>query len=108
MDNRDWTTIFQANKELGLAFDEHDLFYYKDLFLNKLKRNPTDVELFDLAQSDSEHSRHWFFRGKLFVDGEERKVSSTIDVLGCSKAIIISKAEIGRGSCKCRAIVRIQ
>ncbi|KJH46469.1 putative phosphoribosylformylglycinamidine synthase [Dictyocaulus viviparus] len=64
-----------ANEELGLAFDEGDLRYYKDLFINKLKRNPTDVELFDLAQSDSEHSRHWFFRGCLFVDGKERKES---------------------------------
>ncbi|KAJ8298146.1 hypothetical protein KUTeg_024677 [Tegillarca granosa] len=25
----------------------------------------------DLAQSNSEHSRHWFFRGRLIVDGEE-------------------------------------
>ncbi|KHJ80314.1 hypothetical protein OESDEN_20012 [Oesophagostomum dentatum] len=68
------SNLDKANKELGLAFDDHDLAYYKDLFLNKLKRNPTDVELFDLAQSDSEHSRHWFFRGKLNVDGKERKV----------------------------------
>ncbi|CAJ0598234.1 unnamed protein product [Cylicocyclus nassatus] len=71
----DPANLDKANKELGLAFDEHDLFYYKDLFLNKLNRNPTDVELFDLAQSDSEHSRHWFFRGNLLVDGEERKES---------------------------------
>lgn len=33
-----------------------------DLFVNKLKRDPTSVELFDLAQSNSEHSRHWFFK----------------------------------------------
>uniref|UniRef100_A0A0K0DQI0 FGAR-AT_linker domain-containing protein n=1 Tax=Angiostrongylus cantonensis TaxID=6313 RepID=A0A0K0DQI0_ANGCA len=65
----------KANEELGLAFDESDICYYKDLFLNKLNRNPTDVELFDLAQSNSEHSRHWFFRGRLYVDGEERKVN---------------------------------
>jgi phosphoribosylformylglycinamidine synthase len=28
------------------------------------------VELFDIAQSNSEHSRHWFFNGKLEIDGE--------------------------------------
>uniref|UniRef100_A0A1I7XAG5 FGAR-AT_linker domain-containing protein n=1 Tax=Heterorhabditis bacteriophora TaxID=37862 RepID=A0A1I7XAG5_HETBA len=67
--------IGDANKELGLALDKTDLNYYEDLFINKLKRNPTDVELFDLAQSDSEHSRHWFFRGQLIVDGNERKDS---------------------------------
>lgn len=33
-----------------------------DMFVNKLKRDPTSVELFDLAQSNSEHSRHWFFK----------------------------------------------
>ncbi|KIH50878.1 hypothetical protein ANCDUO_19040 [Ancylostoma duodenale] len=70
----DPTNLDKANEELGLAFDKYDMLYYKDLFLNKLKRNPTDVELFDLAQCDSEHSRHWFFRGRLFVDGKERKV----------------------------------
>lgn len=35
-----------------------------------LKRDPTTVELFDCAQSNSEHSRHWFFRGRMIIDGE--------------------------------------
>ncbi|KTG05488.1 hypothetical protein cypCar_00020974 [Cyprinus carpio] len=50
----------KANDELGLAFDSWDLDYYTELF-QKVKRNPTSVECFDLAQSNSEHSRHWFF-----------------------------------------------
>jgi len=29
------------------------------------------VECFDLAQSNSEHFRHWFFRGQLYVDGSK-------------------------------------
>ena len=29
------------------------------------------MECFDLSQSNSEHSRHWFFRGRLIVDGSE-------------------------------------
>lgn len=41
--------------------------FYMDLFVNKLKRDPTSVELFDLAQSNSEHSRHWFFKVKCIV-----------------------------------------
>ena len=45
--------------ELGFGFDEADLDYYTDIFVNKLKRDPTDVELFDIGQSNSEHSRHW-------------------------------------------------
>ena len=61
----------EVNKDLGLAFDDWDLDYYTKLFTEKLKRNPTTVECFDLAQSNSEHSRHWFFRGKMVVDGQE-------------------------------------
>ena len=59
------------NRQLGLAFDEWDLHYYTDLFVNRIGRDPTNVECFDIAQSNSEHSRHWFFRGRLVVDGRE-------------------------------------
>ncbi|PHT28799.1 Phosphoribosylformylglycinamidine synthase [Capsicum baccatum] len=55
---------------MGLAFDEQDLKYYTKLFRDDIKRNPTNVELFDIAQSNSEHSRHWFFTGKLVIDGQ--------------------------------------
>ncbi|MGD8699893.1 MAG: phosphoribosylformylglycinamidine synthase [Gemmatimonadales bacterium] len=61
----------RINREMGLAFDEWDLDYYTDLFLDKLGRNPTNVECFDIAQSNSEHSRHWFFKGRLVIDGQE-------------------------------------
>ncbi|XP_034937148.1 phosphoribosylformylglycinamidine synthase [Chelonus insularis] len=63
----------QVSATLGLAFDDWDLDYYTNLFKNVLKRNPTSVECFDLAQSNSEHSRHWFFRGKMIIDGEEQR-----------------------------------
>ncbi|XP_022663775.1 phosphoribosylformylglycinamidine synthase-like [Varroa destructor] len=63
----------QCSKELGLAFDDWDLDYYTNLFKNRLKRNPTTVECFDLAQSNSEHSRHWFFKGDLVIDGKAEK-----------------------------------
>ena len=59
------------NQEMGLGLDAWDLDYYTDLFTKGIKRNPTNVECFDLSQSNSEHSRHWFFRGKLVVDGKE-------------------------------------
>jgi len=60
----------KINHELGLGWDEWDIEFYLKLFKDRLKRNPTDVECFDLAQSNSEHSRHWFFRGTLFIDGK--------------------------------------
>ncbi|GAB2235640.1 hypothetical protein Droror1_Dr00026071 [Drosera rotundifolia] len=58
------------NVKMGLAFDEYDLQYYTRLFKEDIKRNPTTVELFDIAQSNSEHSRHWFFTGKMIIDGQ--------------------------------------
>lgn len=70
----------EISDELGLAFDEADLDYYTNLFKNVLKRNPTSVECFDLAQSNSEHSRHWFFKGRMVVDGEEQE-ESLIDMI---------------------------
>lgn len=65
----------KVNKALGLSFDEWDLEFYTNLFQNVLKRDPTSVELFDCAQSNSEHSRHWFFKGKMVVDGVAQEKS---------------------------------
>lgn len=64
-----------VNMKMGLAFSDWDLDYYTHLFKDTLKRDPTTVELFDCAQSNSEHSRHWFFRGKMIIDGQEQAQS---------------------------------
>jgi phosphoribosylformylglycinamidine synthase len=61
----------KINREMGLGFDEWDIDYYYNLFVRDIGRNPTNVECFDLSQSNSEHSRHWFFRGKLIIDDIE-------------------------------------
>ncbi len=61
----------RINRQMGLGLDEQDIEYYYNLFVNDLRRNPTDVECFDLGQSNSEHSRHWFFKGRLIIDGKE-------------------------------------
>jgi phosphoribosylformylglycinamidine synthase len=61
----------RINRQMGLGLDDWDLDYYTNLFVKDIKRNPTNVECFDLSQSNSEHSRHWFFRGRLIVDGKE-------------------------------------
>lgn len=63
------SALERINRNLGLGLDEWDIDYYYDLFVNDIGRNPTNVECFDLAQSNSEHSRHWFFRGVLIIDG---------------------------------------
>lgn len=63
----------RISEERGLAFDDWDLDFYTKLFRDEMKRDPTDVECFDMAQSNSEHSRHWFFGGRMVIDGEEKK-----------------------------------
>ncbi|XP_074041369.1 phosphoribosylformylglycinamidine synthase [Leptinotarsa decemlineata] len=78
--NKGVEALKEIDRELGLAFDEADLQYYMNLFKNVMKRNPTNVECFDLAQSNSEHSRHWFFKGKMVIDGVEFK-ESLIDMI---------------------------
>ncbi|XP_054707520.1 phosphoribosylformylglycinamidine synthase-like [Uloborus diversus] len=59
----------EINVNMGLAMDDWDLDFYTKMFTEELKKNPTTVECFDLAQSNSEHSRHWFFKGDLIIDG---------------------------------------
>ena len=65
-------TICEVNENMNLAMDQNDLTFYTNLYKYKLKRDPTNVELFDLAQSNSEHSRHWIFNGKLIIDNIEK------------------------------------
>jgi phosphoribosylformylglycinamidine synthase len=71
----------RVNREMGLAFDDWDLDYYTDLFRKTIGRDPTNVECFDIAQSNSEHSRHWFFKGRLVIDGEEIEAKHLIALI---------------------------
>ncbi|MEW6001795.1 MAG: phosphoribosylformylglycinamidine synthase [Nitrospirota bacterium] len=70
----------KINTEMGLGLDDWDIDYYYNLFVNNIGRNPTNVECFDLGQSNSEHSRHWFFRGRMIIDGKEMS-SSLMDLI---------------------------
>ena len=63
----------KINKEMGLGMDNWDENFYYNLFVNDIKRNPTNVECFQLGQANSEHSRHWFFKGILVIDDEKKK-----------------------------------
>lgn len=63
----------EINQKMGLGMDDWDIDYYYDMFVNIIGRNPTSVECFQLGQANSEHSRHWFFKGKLIIDGVEKE-----------------------------------
>ena len=63
-----------ANKNLGLALSPDEIDYLFDNF-NKLKRNPTDVELMMFAQANSEHCRHKIFNADWVIDGRAQDIS---------------------------------
>jgi len=60
----------------GLSFSQQDKQIYYHLFVNVEKRNPTDVELFDLLNSNCEHSRHGWFNAIQIIDGVEKPQSA--------------------------------
>lgn len=55
----------------GIFMDDWDCQLYYDYFVVKHKRNPTIVEIMDLNNANSEHSRHGYFKGKQIINGEE-------------------------------------
>ncbi|MBV5306860.1 MAG: phosphoribosylformylglycinamidine synthase [Desulfobulbaceae bacterium] len=57
----------------GISMDEWDRHFYYDYFVGKHHRNPTIVEIMDLNNANSEHSRHGYFKGKQVIDGVEQK-----------------------------------
>lgn len=56
----------------GISMDDWDRNFYYDYFVKKHDRNPTIVEIMDLNNANSEHSRHGFFRGRQILDGAEQ------------------------------------
>ena len=66
--------LVQANSEMGLALSEDEIEYLVENF-QKLKRNPSDVELMMFAQANSEHCRHKIFNADWVIDGEAQKIS---------------------------------
>lgn len=55
----------------GTSMDEWDRELYYNYFVKRCGRNPSIVEIMDLNNANSEHSRHGFFRGKQVIDGQE-------------------------------------
>lgn len=74
--NKGIDELVRFNRESGLGMDQWDMEFYLNLFVKVLRRDPTNVELFMLGNNNSEHARHWFFKGKLIIDG--REVTNTL------------------------------
>lgn len=58
-------------KILGISMDAFDRQLYYEYFVEKCGRNPTIVEIMDLNNANSEHSRHGYFKGLQVIDGVE-------------------------------------
>jgi phosphoribosylformylglycinamidine synthase len=59
----------------GLSMDDWDRAFYHEYFAKRHRRNPTIVEVMDLNNANSEHSRHGYFRGRIVIDGVEQPES---------------------------------
>jgi phosphoribosylformylglycinamidine synthase len=60
-------SIAAADRELGLSLASDEIDYLVAEF-TRLKRNPTDVELYMFAQANSEHCRHKIFNANWTID----------------------------------------
>ncbi len=103
--------LHAVNRDLGLGLDAWDLDFYHDLFAYKFRRNPTNVECFQLAQANSEHSRHWFFKGKMVIDGEAQPetlleiIKSTLRANPANSVIAFKDNSSGIRGCDVATIV---
>ncbi len=70
----------EFDRAYGCSWDASDLQIIAGIF-RQLDRDPTDVELFQIAQANSEHSRHWVFKGELSVDGVRVPEKHLMDVV---------------------------
>ena len=61
--------LIDADSRLGLALADDEVDYLLDSF-ERLRRNPSDVELMMFAQANSEHCRHKIFNASWTIDGK--------------------------------------
>lgn len=52
----------------GLNLTDEDVTWYYKMWKSQKRKNVTELELHDLAQSNSEHSRHHVFRGDMILN----------------------------------------
>ena len=60
-------------EKMGLAFDRQVMEHNYNYFVKVLKKNPTDVVLMHLDQTQSDHSRHRRFNGIWKIDGVQQE-----------------------------------
>lgn len=95
----------------GLAMDEWDRNLYYEYFVKEEKRNPTIVEIRDLDNANSEHSRHGYFKGIQIIDGIQMPqslldiVKSTLKANPSNSIIAFKDNSSGIRGYKCWTII---
>ena len=69
--------ISNMNSKFHLALDNTDIEWITNL-VKKIGRDLTKAELYDIAQSNSEHSRHWVFNSKLILEDSNEPITDTL------------------------------
>ncbi len=69
------TAFDQFCVKWNLSFTKTQTDYIINHYVNVLRRNPTDVEIFTFAQLNSEHCRHGKFNGRWIIDGQPGQFS---------------------------------
>ncbi|MEO8102536.1 MAG: phosphoribosylformylglycinamidine synthase [Betaproteobacteria bacterium] len=64
----------RANIDMGLAMAPDEIEYLH-AYYQRIRRDPTDVELMMFAQANSEHCRHKIFNASWTIDGESQEKS---------------------------------
>ena len=72
--NEGISALKKANIEKGLALSNDEMEYLLEEY-QKIKRNPTDVELLMFGQVNSEHCRHKIFNADWIIDGKSKTIS---------------------------------
>ena len=60
------------NKKMGLALNTFEIKFLSNIY-NKVKRNPTDIEMMMFSQINSEHCRHKIFNSPLIYNKRYHK-----------------------------------
>ncbi len=95
----------------GLAMDEWDRNLYYEYFVNYEGRNPTIVEIRDLDNANSEHSRHGYFKGRQVINGSVMPetlmdvVKSTLKANPSNSIIAFKDNSSGIRGYDCRTII---
>lgn len=70
-------SLYKYNISHHLGIDDDDLKYYYRMWNKQCRSYVTELEMHDLAQCNSEHSRHNVFRADLYLENHDNKIEKS-------------------------------